>query len=157
MLLTTCPVGHVDGKWNTWWRKEALQCSVDWLVRIIGILWLTKHDKCILKPKSLEANYCHYDDDVGRFDLTHTWLGCAGIYTGSGGGGGCSGWSGYQRSMRVIPDLRASLSPSSAHSTASSSYSSARSSSHSQQRSPYSTLRGTAGPLSLSFLRHTIE
>ncbi|XP_050688722.1 uncharacterized protein LOC126981544 isoform X16 [Eriocheir sinensis] len=58
-----------------------------------------------------------------------------------GGGGGCSGWSGYHRSMKVIPDLRASLSPSSAHSTASSSYSSARSSSHSHQRSPYSTLR----------------
>ncbi|XP_042234616.1 uncharacterized protein LOC121874529 isoform X5 [Homarus americanus] len=67
------------------------------------------------------------------------------IQLSSPGGGGCSGWSGYQRSMKVIPDLRASLSPSSAHSTASSSYSSARSSSHSQhsqQRSPYSTLRG---------------
>ncbi|KAK8401550.1 hypothetical protein O3P69_001012 [Scylla paramamosain] len=62
-----------------------------------------------------------------------------------GGGGGCSGWSGYHRSMKVIPDLRASLSPSSAHSTASSSYSSARSSTHSQQRSPYSTLRGRGG------------
>ncbi|XP_071548392.1 LOW QUALITY PROTEIN: uncharacterized protein Patronin [Panulirus ornatus] len=67
------------------------------------------------------------------------------IQLSSPGGGGCSGWSGYQRSMKVIPDLRASLSPSSAHSTASSSYSSARSSSHSQQRSPYSTLRGRGG------------
>ncbi|XP_069186002.1 uncharacterized protein Patronin [Procambarus clarkii] len=66
------------------------------------------------------------------------------IQLSSPGGGGCSGWSGYQRSMKVIPDLRASLSPSSAHSTASS-YSSARSSSHSQQRSPYSTLRGRGG------------
>ncbi|XP_053651388.1 uncharacterized protein Patronin isoform X6 [Cherax quadricarinatus] len=65
------------------------------------------------------------------------------IQLSSPGGGGCSGWSGYQRSMKVIPDLRASLSPSSAHSTAS--YSSARSSSHSQQRSPYSTLRGRGG------------
>ncbi|XP_066967192.1 uncharacterized protein Patronin isoform X14 [Macrobrachium rosenbergii] len=65
--------------------------------------------------------------------------------TSPGGGGGCSGWSGYQRSMKVIPDLRASLSPSSAHSTASSSYSSARSSTHSHHRSPYSTLRGRGG------------
>ena len=75
---------------------------------------------------------------------------------GGGGGGGCSGWSGYHRSIKVIPDLRASLSPSSAHSTASSSYSSARSSTHSQQRSPYSTLRGTLGLLLKSCMTFSI-
>ncbi|XP_076064083.1 calmodulin-regulated spectrin-associated protein patronin isoform X3 [Oratosquilla oratoria] len=65
------------------------------------------------------------------------------LITLSSPGGGCSGWSGYQRGVRVIPDLRQSRSPSSTHSTASSTHSSTHSSSaHSYQRSPCSTLRG---------------
>ncbi|CAL4102155.1 unnamed protein product [Meganyctiphanes norvegica] len=78
------------------------------------------------------------------------------IQLSSPGGGGvvggstrCSGWSGYNRSMKVIPDLRASLSPTSAHSTVSSSYSSttARSSSH---RSPQSSFRGRGSTTDLA-------